>query len=367
MKDLRLGLVGPLPPPAGGMANQTRQLKELLEAEGISVTLVQTNAPYRPAWAGRVRGLRALFRIVPYLFSLWRCAGQVQLFHVMANSGWSWHLYAVPAIWIARWRGIPVLVNYRGGEAQAFLERSKRWVLPSLARVNALVVPSGFLKEVFASFGVHSEVVPNVVDLARFSPSPDWGTEAAGLRIVVARNLEPIYDVATAIRAFARVQGVFPDARLVVAGTGPERGRLESLVAELKLGASVEFVGRLDRDAMAELYRSAAVMLNSSLVDNMPNSVLESLASGVPVVSTRVGGVPYIVQDGQTALLVPPGEAQAMGDAICRLLRDRSLALALRQAGLQEVLQYRWQAVRGQLLAVYRRCLGYDSQPHPSV
>jgi len=120
----RIGLVGPLPPPAGGMANQTRQLAELLEREGANVTLVQTNAPYRPRLVASIRGFRELFRFVPYVLHLWRVSGQVEIVHVMANSGWSWHLCATPAIWIAHWRGVPAVVNYRGGEADAFLARS---------------------------------------------------------------------------------------------------------------------------------------------------------------------------------------------------------------------------------------------------
>ena len=92
LDGLRLAIVGPLPPPAGGMANQTRQLAELLRAERVDVTVVQLNAPYRPRFVGRLRGIRALFRLMPYLLSLWRAAGRVDLFHIMANSGWSWHL-----------------------------------------------------------------------------------------------------------------------------------------------------------------------------------------------------------------------------------------------------------------------------------
>src|SRR5690606_7323005 len=68
---LTVGLVGPLPPPAGGMAMQCVQLRQLLESEGIGVVLVQTNAPYRPHWIGRLRGARALFRLIPYLADLW--------------------------------------------------------------------------------------------------------------------------------------------------------------------------------------------------------------------------------------------------------------------------------------------------------
>ena len=88
-KRLGMGLVGPLPPPSGGMANQTRQLARLLEQAGVAVEIVQTNAPYRPQWVGSLRGVRAVFRLVPFLRNLWHAAGRVQLFHVMANSGWA--------------------------------------------------------------------------------------------------------------------------------------------------------------------------------------------------------------------------------------------------------------------------------------
>lgn len=351
----RIGLIGPLPPPAGGMANQTRQLKELLEGEGLFVHLVQVNAPYRPAWLGRIKGVRALLRMIPYLFALWRCAGQVQLFHVMANSGWSWHLFAAPAIWIARMRGIPVVVNYRGGEAKNFLSRSRFWVLPSLTRASALIVPSGFLKEVFAAFGVEAEIVPNVVDLSRFHPAA--GVPAGGdvPHIVVTRNLEPIYDVGTAIQAFAAVRVVVPAAVLTIAGSGPERTSLEELVRQLELGDAVKFTGRLDRNRMADLYRAASLMVNPSLVDNAPNSILEAMASGVPVVSTHVGGVPYLVTDGASAILVPPGNPSAMAAAILRILQERELAQALRDTGLEDVRQYTWLAVSVRLFAIYNR------------
>src|SRR5207245_518329 len=123
--------------------------------------------------------------------------GQVQLMHVMANSGWSWHLFAAPAIWIARLRGVPVVVNYRGGEAAAFLARSARIVKMSLRAAQIVAVPSEFLQEVFRAYGVPTEVLPNVVDMARFRAEPRNPGDAP--RLVVARNLEAIYDIDTAL------------------------------------------------------------------------------------------------------------------------------------------------------------------------
>jgi glycosyltransferase involved in cell wall biosynthesis len=375
MAGFRVVLVGPLPPPSGGMANQTRQLAGLLEREGLDVRVVQTNPPYRPEWIGRVRGVRAVFRLVPYLWALWRAAARADLFHVMANSGWSWHLFAAPAVWMASLRGVPTVVNYRGGEADSFLARSVRWVRPTLEQAAVVAVPSGFLKDVFGKYGVPTVVVPNVVDLELFSggraaertveggkvmaaaegsSGTSVGTTPDSPHLVVARNLEPIYDIPTAIEAFARIRERFPSARLTIAGSGPERERLEVLAAKVGVAGATRFTGRLDHAEMAQLYRSADILLNPSRVDNTPNSVLEALACGVPVVSTNVGGVPYIVRDGVTALLVEAGDPAAMAAAIEKLVTSPSLQASLRTEGRNEVQRYTWPRVRVALLGLYR-------------
>lgn len=350
---LRIGLIGPLPPPSGGMANQTRQLAELLTTAGATVTTVQVNAPYQPAWVGRVPVLRSVFRLLPYLANLWRTAGQVDVFHIMANSGWSWHLFAAPAVWVARSRSVPVIINYRGGEAAEFLQRAGSLVRFTMRRTQALVVPSGFLQAVFAKFGMPASIVPNIIDLSRFHPRDP--VRAAAPHLVVARNLEPLYDNETAIRAFQLVIASHPQARLTIAGSGPEGVRLRQFVSDQGLAQAVQFAGRLERDAMAALYRSADLMLNPSLADNMPNSVLEAWASGVPVVSTNVGGIPYLAQDGVTASLVPPADAPAMAQACMALLSDAALWQQRAQAGLQQAQRYTWQRVQPVLGDVYRR------------
>ena len=353
-KGLRIGLVGPLPPPSGGMANQTRQLARLLGQEGVEVEIVQVNAPYRPHWIGSLRGVRALFRLVPFLVRLWGAAGRVQLFHVMANSGWAWHLCAAPAIWIAKLRRVPVMVNYRGGSAGDFFAQSLFWIRPTMRAANRLVVPSGFLRQVFARFGLTAEVVPNVVDLSRFALRPsNPGSRPDGPHLIVTRNLEPIYDIGTALRAFAIVRNTWPGARMTVAGSGPEREKLAELVRVLGLAAHVTFTGRLDNDRIGELYQQADLFLNSSLVDNMPISILEALASGVPVVSTDVGGIPFVVEHEKTALLVPPRNADVMARALLDLLDDPEKAARIASAGRDLVQQYTWQNVRGRLFDVY--------------
>ena len=353
---LRLALVGPLPPPSAGMANQTEQLGRLLRAEGVPLQIVRTNATYRPRWVEHIHWVRAGVRLGSYGVTLRRVLRDVDLVHVMANSGWSWHLHAAPAIWAARLAGVPVVVNYRGGAAEAFFARSFRAVLPTLSRADAVVVPSGFLEAVFRRRGIPVHVVPNVIDLDRFRPGPRPAPGRAP-HFLIARNLEQIYDIPTGLRAFAVIRETFPGARLTVAGTGPLRPDLEHLAAQLRVTDAVHFTGRLDNERMASLYQSVDLVLNPTRIDNMPISVLEALASGVPVVSTDVGGIPFVVEHGRTGLLVPPGDPEAMAGAASSILRTPGLATAFRDAGIAATAQYAWPIVGPQLLAVYTKVL----------
>lgn len=351
MTGLRVVLVGPLPPPLGGMAAQTSQLADLLRKAGAEVVVVRSNVPHRPTWIARVPIVRAAFRLLPYLCTLWRTTGSGGVVHVMANSGWSWHLFAAPAVWIGWMRRVPVIVNYRGGEAGSFLARSASIVRWTMRRVARLIVPSGFLQQIFDRHRMPAHVVPNIVDLQRFRPRdrPADGT----IRLVVARNLEAIYDIDTALRAFEIVHRRFPQARMTVAGTGPESERLQALAASLGIADCVTFAGRVERDDMAALLAQCDLMINPSRVDNMPNSILEALACGTPVVSTRVGGVPFMVEDGIDALLVPAGEPSAMAEAVQRLIDQPALRASIAAAGLKAVRRYTWERVGPVLADVY--------------
>lgn len=346
-------VVGPLPPPSGGMAVQCEELVRLLRQDGVDVELVRNNAPCVPAWVGRIPILRAGFRLIPYLMRLWRAAGRRDLVHVLANSGWGWHLFAAPAVWVARLRDRPVIVHYHGGNAEAFFSRAPSNVLVSLRMAHARVTPSAFLARAFEKFGLDVTIVPNIIDLDRFQINPSRGFGDAP-HLIVTRNLEPIYDIATAIRAFAIVRHTFPAARLTIAGSGPDLERLQELVAEAGLQDCVAFPGRIDNIHIPALYASADCMLNPSTVDNMPISILEALACGVPVVSTNAGGIPDIVESGKSAMLVDVGDAESMAANAVHVLGDLRMREQMRAEGVRIVSSYAWPNVRNRWLELYQ-------------
>jgi glycosyltransferase involved in cell wall biosynthesis len=352
VKPLSLLLVGPLPPPPGGMANQTRQLAGLLAEEGISVQVVRTNADYRPTWVSRVKGLRAIFRFVPYVCRLYRTAACADVAHVMANSGWAWHLLAAPAIVVARLRDVPIVVNYRGGLAEHFLAR-QAWIVRRVLRDSVLVVPTEFLRQVFARHGMKARTVPNVVDLARFHPVERVHSTRDKPHIVVTRNLEHLYGNDLALQAFALIKRRHPGARMSIAGSGPERAGLEAMATRLGVENAVTFTGRLEGAAITTLYQDADLLLNPSRADNTPNAVLEALACGVPVVSTDVGGVPFLVEHGRTALLVPAESPEALADAAMHVLGDAALRDRLVMNGLETANDCSWGRVKSRWLSLY--------------
>lgn len=356
LKGLHVALVGPIPPPAGGMANQTRKLREFLTSEGTVCTMVATNAPYQYRWIEKLKGIRAIFRLIPYVFALNRACKKADVMHVMANSGWSWHLFAAPAIVIARLNSTPVVINYRGGYAQEFFQKSWYWISKTLNKAQQIIVPSAFLQDVFAEWGKQANIVPNVLDTQLFKFQPKDSVSESPI-LLVARNLEDIYDVATAIQAFAQLLTEFPTAQLKIAGTGPELSSLESLVKSLKIDASVSFLGRLSVEQMAENYHAADISINPSKVDNTPNSVIESLACGTPVVSTNVGGIPRLVTDKHDALLVDAEQPKLIVSALVCVLNDEVLRNQLITNGKETVAKFQWENVKLLLQDTYSNAI----------
>ncbi|MFD2167335.1 glycosyltransferase family 4 protein [Thalassotalea euphylliae] len=351
-----VAIVGPLPPPAGGMANQTKQLASFLASEGLLVTVVQVNPPYKPSWAGKIPVFRALVRLVQYQKALKQQLADVDVVHIMANSGWSWHLFAAPAIKIAKQLNIPVVLNYRGGYAADFFAKSWSSVRKTMDLVDDIVVPSSFLQDVFQQYGKRARVIPNVLNQQRFNTVDRQASMQPC--IIVTRNLEEIYDVDTAIRVFAGIRQSFPEADLKVAGTGPELSHLKKLTESLGIADHVTFVGRLSPDEISGLYKSADLMLNTSIVDNSPNSLIESLACGTPVVSTNVGGIPKLVTDNHDALLADPKDVDKLTNLSLTLLKDATERERLTKNGLLTIEKFWWSNVWQELASCYQSACG---------
>lgn len=336
---MKIALIGPVPPPNGGMAMQAIQLQHLLRSGGHEVNMIATNQDYRPAFIGHIPAVRAVFRLFSYVWLLMRQLKKYQLVHLMANSGWSYYLFVMPAVAIARYYRVPIVMHYHGGLAANFLADNWRRVRGSLLAVDRIIVPSLFLKQIFEQYNITTHVVPNLVDLSAFTFSSPK-IVADDIHVIITRNLESIYDIETAIKAFGIFNQQFPHSRLSIAGSGECESSLRVLVKQQALERQVTFVGRLNQDQMVQLYHSANIMLNTSLVDNTPGAIIEALACGVIVVSTDVGGIPFLVEHEKNALLMPPSQPSAVAQQLTRIMQSPELAASLSRNGRALVSQF---------------------------
>jgi len=360
-----LAIVAPFPPPFGGMAVQAEKLCRHLSGEGFQVVRVPANPPFPRPLAGlqRVPGVRTAVRFVIFLASLRLLRGS-SVVHIFAASHLYFFAVVAPALVAARLFGVRSVLNYRGGEAGSFFRKWGPLVRLFLPLADVVAVPSLFLREVFAkSCGIHAEILPNLADLEqfRFLDRPELKPV-----LVVSRQLEPLYNHACILKAFGVVLGRHPLAQLKIVGGGSERERLQQLARSLEL-SGVEFLGPLDHDKLARVYAQAHIMVNASLIDNFPGSLLEAFMCGLPVVSTAVGGIPLMVQDGVTGLLVPSDDAAALAGGVLRLLEEPGLAGKLARNAHQAAQCHGWEKVRVDLLGLYGVTSRREARRGPDV
>jgi glycosyltransferase involved in cell wall biosynthesis len=207
---------------------------------------------------------------------------------------------------------------------------------------------------VFRRFGLHARVIPDIVELGRFH-----FRERRPLRPVflTSRLLEPLYNVECVLRAFALIQERLPDARLIVAADGSRRRTLEAFARELGL-RHVDFAGPVPFERMPALYDAADIYLQAPDLDNTPASLLECFASGLPVVTSDAGGIPFLIRHEQEGLLVPRDDHRALATAALRLLDDPDLAWRLASRARRVCEQYTCPRVRAGWLALYSDCGG---------
>ena len=337
----------------GGQAVQaSRLLHSWRDDLDVRTWLVPINPepPRALAFARRVKYLRTIVTQMLYWPLLLRELRHADVVHVFSASYCSFLLAPLPAVLIAKLYGRPVVLNYRSAEAPDHLKRSAI-ARATLRWVESNVVPSPFLHNVFAAFGIASEIVPNIVDVEHFRFRR---RDPLHPRIVSTRNFEPLYNLPCTLRAFRLVQDRYPDATLTLVGGGSQDVAVRRLAEKLRL-EHVTFAGRVRPEDIWHYYAEADIYLQTPDIDNMPASVLEAFASGCPVVTTDAGGVPAILTDGVHGLLVPRDDARAAAGAMLRLLDDPELSRRLADAALASCSRYQWSSVRAQWVALYRR------------
>jgi glycosyltransferase involved in cell wall biosynthesis len=284
----------------------------------------------------------------------------------------------------ARLAGVPVVLHtFHGHVFHSYFSPAKTQLFLLIERFGArlstrIITISPRLREEIVQFGVTGreqiEVIPLGFELEVFAAQArassgfrrSLGLPPDAKLVGAVGRLVPIKNIPLLLEAAALARQEDPDIRVVLVGDGPLREELEARAEALGLGQAVTFAGW--RRDLASVYADLDAVVISSHNEGTPASLIEAMASGRPVIATRVGGVPDLIVDGETGHLVPPGDVEALAAALLELFREPELTARMAELAQRQVLE-RHQARRlvADVDRLYRQLLTAADHPWPAA
>lgn len=285
----------------------------------------------------------------------WRMDAFWRLYHLLRRQRptilhtWMFHAN-LPGRVLGRLAGVPLIITSRrnvhiGGQGR---ERLIRWT-SGLDDATIAVCETARQAQIEGGKAppehvvtIHNGIDVNVFDVGH----PDAGRQirrsfeipSEAPLIGAVGRLHPQKDFSTLLTSLARLRKDIPDIHLLLVGDGPLRDDLESQAQSLGLSTSVTLAGH--RNDIPDILGALDIFVIPSLWEGLPNAILEAMGAGLPVVATRVGGVPEVVVDGETGLLVPPRDPDALAGAILRLLHHPNLRWRMGRVGRNRVMEH---------------------------
>lgn len=319
---------------AGGISTQVDILNRLLSREGYETSIFSLKGGI---W----------FRIKAF-FKLLKVGNDYDVFHIHACSDWGF-LPVIMGVFVGRKMRKRIVVTYHGGGAETFFNKHKRLVKRWLRKTDSNIVLSGFLKEVFDRNGIPCVVIPNIVerDVEMFKERTSIYP-----RFISIRSLTPTYNIRCTLDAFQIVKRSYPESTLLLLGDGSLRYDLEWYVKEHQIDG-VTFVGRVINKMIYDYMNKADIMLSSPNADNMPMSLLEGFNAGLLVISSNVGGVPYMIEHRRTGLLFASSNSEEMAEQMLWALSHQAESLQIIRNAKDEIEKYSWEANRMKYEIIY--------------
>jgi L-malate glycosyltransferase len=318
MTKLRICFIGPmLGQNPGWVPNPMEILAPHLEARGYACTLTS-------------RIVNRYHRLVDIVQTIVRQHNEFDLFCLQVYSGPSFVVEDIVSRLGQLFR-IPIVMFLHGGAIPDFMARYPNWSLHVFRRATIILTPSAYLAQALRPYGFNARVIPNLLNLDKY---PYRHRPVVQPALLWMRTFYEYYRPELAVEVLTHLLPDFPEATLTMAGQ--DKGLLAAtreMVNSLGLEKQVRFPGFLDVASKRREFSQHDIFLNTTQIDNMPICLLEAGAFGTPIVSTNVGGVPFLVQDEQTALLAPPDDDVALSNAVKRLLREPGLAGRLSSGG----------------------------------
>lgn len=242
-----------------------------------------------------------------------------------------------------------IIVTYHGGDAALYFAKSSGFVRFFLCKTDVNIVLSGYLGSVFEAHNLPYIVIPNIVD---FDNSEFEVRNEIQPKFISVRSLHELYNIQSIIDAFAKVKSKYPAASLMIIGDGPQKNVLEKRVLDLNL-KDVKFTGQIKNNAIYNYLKQADIFLSAPKIDNQPVSILEAFNAGLLVISSRVGGIPYMIENDVNGYLFESGNVDELADKMMLAVIDQKQSKQMIANAHKSLDLYKWDFVKTKLLELY--------------
>lgn len=332
---MKVLLVTNYKPAGGGISVQVVLLSEFLNKEGHETYIFGTKG-------SPLRRIRLFFKLI-------RLAGKYDLIHAHGCSGTGF-IPIIFSVIAGRRNNRRVVVTYHGGGANDFFAKHTRLVKKYLLRTDANIVLSGFLAKVFDKYQIPYTIIPNIVEL---DGNMFRERKIIEPKYISIRTLSPLYNIESIIKAFQIVKKQFSNATLTIVGDGPNRPALEKMVTDNSIN-DVTFTGRVPNNDIYKYLDKADIMLSAPRVDNMPVSILEAFNAGLLVISSNVGGVPYMINDGINGLLFESDNCEMLAEKMMEAVKHTDLSIRMIKEAKKCVRDYSWENIKSIIFNTYK-------------
>lgn len=318
-----------------------------LSSHGFSVTSIETLGPLLESEgfalfyaSSKKNKIARLFDMLSATIKLRNKVDLVLIDTYSTSNFW----YAFLVSQLARKIGLKYITMLRGGDLPKRLAKHPKLCAMIFNHAYKNVAPSGYLLDHFQKQGLQNMIyIPNTIEIDNYAFKQ---RQIEQPRLLWVRAFAAIYNPCMAVEVFKSIKQQFPEATLCMVGPDKDGSLEKTKKLALEYGLDVQFTGKLSKTDWIRLSQDYDIFLNTTHFDNTPISVIEAMALGLPVISTDVGGIPFLLENNATALLVSDGDAAGMADAIKAVAEDKNLADTLAQNARLKAESFDWQRVK---------------------
>ena len=311
----------------GGISGQVDVLLKELNNELVHTDLFNTRASN---FMRIILPLKLFFRSNKY-----------DTFHIHGCSGLGFYPIFIGVL-VGVLKRKKIIVTYHGGKLKEFLNRYPRLIILILNKADVLTVPSIYLKNILTNYNIKSLCIPNIIrdDNVSFKER-----RTISPIIIVTRSLEKVYNISLMLEAYAQIKNKYDNAQLYIVGDGSLKSSLENEVKNKKI-KDVVFTGRIDNSLIGEMLNKADIYVNPSTADNMPLSLFEAFACGLPVISTNVGGIPNFIQNNKNGFLIDSKNTHSLVEKIEFILKNQEVVDTITKNAYKTFKNYTWNSLK---------------------